>query len=134
MLTVPDFYNLIAHERGLPAEWRWYSLRVLPERQHGKPTPRDQAYVLVHGAVCTAVFRTGPRKGQTNWLKLDKATQAEFVIPMVELDARIERWEREAGSCRECGGTGQSVRSIGIDGTSYRPCMRCDANQLQMFK
>jgi hypothetical protein len=131
----PDFYNLIARERGLPEAWRWYELRVLPEHKAGRPlTPRDQSFVLVRGAVCSTIYRSGPRKGQTNWHKRDKSTEIEFVIAVTDFDARIARWEAETGSCRACGGTGQAVRSCGAGGTTYRACTRCDANQLEMFR
>lgn len=133
--TPPDFYNLIARERGLPEAWRWYSLSVLPEPRPGQPlAPRDQSFALVRGAVCSAVFQSGPRKGQRNWGKRDKSTELEFVLALAELDARIARWEHETGSCRSCGGTGQAVQSFSAGGTTYRACTRCDANQLEMFR
>jgi hypothetical protein len=98
MTEEPDFYNLIARERGMPEGWRWYSLEARPTffaGPGGIDVAREKAVCLVKGAVCTAVITRGPRKGHTNWKKLDRATECEMVITFVEYDARVAAWRAE---------------------------------------
>lgn len=127
--TPPDFYNLIAHERGMPDGWRWYSLEAKPSFWSGTQQPaRDQAFAIVRGAVCTATIQRGPRKGQTKWSKRDKSTDAEIVIRLDELDARIARWELETNRCSLCGGCGAETGSIDFRSggeIKKRLCNRC---------
>lgn len=129
-MKVPDFYNLIAHERGMPAEWQWYSLIVKPEPPWpGNERPaREHCFVLVRGAVCAVFYQRGPRAGHKNWTKRDKATDVEIVIGRVEYDERTMRWERETGMCKDCGGDGQELWSVGREGTKTKPCQRCGAS------
>lgn len=123
----PDFYNLIAHERGMPDGWRWYSLEVKPSFWSGTQPARDQAFAIVRGAVCTSTIQRGTRKGQTNWSKRDKSTDIEIVIRLDELDARIARWELETNRCSLCGGCGAETESIDFRSGEIkkRPCRRC---------
>ncbi len=86
----PDFYNLIAHERGAPPDWRWFSVQA-----HGEN--REHGAVVVRGAVCTATYTRGPRKGQTNWTKMDHSTVREFVITFADYDARAAKWRAGNG-------------------------------------
>lgn len=90
-----DIYNIIARERGAEPEWQWYSLQAVGE-------DRKNGAALVKGAVCTATFKSGPRKGETNWAKRDKTTEREFLITFVEHDARVAAWEAEHGTCSSC--------------------------------
>lgn len=109
MTKPPDFYNEIARERGAAEGWQWYSLQGIGEN-------RAQGAALVKGAVCTAVYKSGPRKGQTNWMKLDKSTEREFLITFAEYDARVREYETRTGRCSSC-----------VDGKyeTGRDCHRC---------
>ena len=89
----PDFYNLIAQGRGAPPGWRWYSLEARPTVY---PPDRANGVAIVRGAVCTAVFTRGPRKGQPNWEKLDRSTDCEIIITFADYDARVAAWRAGA--------------------------------------
>lgn len=116
----PDFYNLIARDRGAPEGWRWFDLRVIGERPHH--------VIHVKGAVCDAVYKSGRYKGWPNWTKRDRSTERELVITPAEFDAAIAKWESETGLCHKCGGDGQELASCGVGGNTYRPCSRCKAS------
>jgi hypothetical protein len=121
-VVAPDFWNMIAIDRGMPEGWRWWSVKVL-----GSPTtPREHAAALVKGAVPTVRFKTGRRAGEINWAKA--SGKAEMVITFRDFDERALRWERETGKCKDCGGDGLAFAGwSGADGTSSRPCARCRA-------
>jgi len=123
-MTGPDLYNLFAATQGVPEGWRWYEVRAVRQRAGDG--------VLIKGAVCTAVYSRGPRKGQTDWHKLDRATVRELFATFAQLDAVRDTWERETGKCAKCGGDGQEVESVGtragVTHRTYRPCTRCDAS------
>lgn len=94
----PDFYNLIARERGMPEGWRWYSLEARPKFWSGNAPDRTKAVVLVRGAVCTAVFTRGKHKDHTNWAKRDRGTDIDLVISLADYDARVAAWRAEHSS------------------------------------
>lgn len=118
MSKLPDFYNMIAHERGAPSDWHWFELRGVGERP-------NHAF-LVRGGVAPLLTR-GKNKGHHNWRLLDKSTVREFVVTPADLEARTLKWEQETGSCHRCGGDGQELASCGIRGNTYRDCSRCKA-------
>lgn len=95
MTDEPDFYNMIARERGMPEGWRWYQLEARPQVWSGNEPDRSKAVVLVRGAVCTAVFTRGKRKGQTNWEKRDRSTDCEIVISLADYDAKVAAWRKD---------------------------------------
>lgn len=110
-----DFYNLIAAERGLPEGWRWFHVRAV-----------DGGDSIVTGAVCTMLFKSGPRKGRPNWDKRDRSTQREIVVTREQLQERRAQWERDTGKCVQCFGTKAEFASwSSIEGTKTRPCRRC---------
>jgi hypothetical protein len=111
-----DWFNLISGERGMPAGWMWYSARAI-----------NGGFLLI-GAVCTATFQRGPRKGTINWTKRDRATEREILITRADLEARQAQWERETGNCRQCFGTAQEWAGWSAKaGTIFKPCRRCGA-------
>ncbi len=116
-MNAPDWINMLAVERGQPEGWRWYRLESIGEA--------DDAHrvVLVKGGVPGAVFKSGPRKGKTNWAKATH--QAELAITAADVQARAERWEGDTGNCHKCGGDGLQVCGVGVGGTRTRPCPRC---------
>ena len=84
---------VVAQERGAPPGWRWYSLEARPTVY---PPDRANGVAIVRGAVCTAVFTRGPRKGQPNWKKLDRSTDCEIIITFADYDARVAAWRAGA--------------------------------------
>ncbi|MFP2898778.1 hypothetical protein [Corallococcus sp. 4LFB] len=107
-----DFWNLIAQrKRGVPEGWRWFSIQG-----KGHPAPREQCTSIVTGAVCTATFKSGPRKGELNWAKRDRSTERELAIPFPEFDAFLLEWEAETGRCHNCYGNGRAFDRV---------CYRC---------
>lgn len=109
-----DFINMIAIERGAPAGWRWFA----QEGMHGGR--------LVTGAVCHALYKSGPRQGQTNWAKRDKTTERKILISDEALRDRCAKWERDTGKCSECFGTGAAWAGWSRDkGDFTKPCRRC---------
>ena len=116
----PDFYNLIAAERGVPEGWRWFELKAI-----GEVGDRANGAVIIKGAVCTAVFKSGPRKGEKNWSK--RTDQRELVVSMREYDAFKEAWSTRTGLCSSCGGRGETLVRASADGNKeYGPCRMCN--------
>jgi hypothetical protein len=112
-----DFWNLIAHERGMPDGWKWFRLEVLEHRLPGEPSA-----VTITGAVCTAVHKSGKNKGCTNWSKKDSTTQRTLLVADGEYDARRKRWETETGVCSNCFGDGDDrLERNGV-------CRRCSGS------
>lgn len=117
-----DFYNLIAAERGMPAGWKWNLLKCVGELEN------DGSGVLVTGAVCTAIYSRGKRKGDTNWKKRDRSTEKELFISRNEYEKRRQKWQADTGKCVECLGSGKTLASMSIyTGKTYRPCHECKA-------
>lgn len=111
-----DFYDIIAKERGVPADWRWFKIEAKGDGAH--------VVFLLTGAVPNGVISRGKYKGKP---KYDKSTQRELVITRAELDAAHDTWERETGKCYRCNGTGKVITSAHANGErTYRDCRRCD--------
>lgn len=114
MSDKPDFINMIASERGAPDGWQWYRQEAI------------DGGLLVTGAVCDATYKSGPRKGLTNWSKRDKATERRILISELAMLGRRMQWERDTGKCSECFGTGAEWAGWSAkDGNRTRPCRRC---------
>lgn len=122
----PDFYNLIATERGLPPGWRWYSLNVIGvDYDAPSAKQREHGAVMVKGAICTAIYKSGPRKGERNWTK--RTDERELVITFRELEEFTANWEIKTALCSNCGSGGDSGKelvSAGVNGPTYRPCTK----------
>jgi hypothetical protein len=116
-VSAPDFYNLIAVERGMPEGWRWCSVEgVGDDREHGG--------AMVTGAVPIGARKAGKNKGWPKWPPARKCNKV--FITFAALDARMLQWERDEGKCSTCGGGGRQVAGISVvDGTTYRVCSRC---------
>lgn len=111
MPFIDHVQTIAARKAGNPS-WRWCSLERVGEDS-----------ILVTGGVPTEVFKSGPRKGSTNWSKVQ---QSKLVVTDAELQTERERHERETGRCASCDGEGLIVYSMSADGTSKkRKCDRC---------
>lgn len=109
-----------ARERaGMSPEWKMY-------RWEKQPANGTSTFVNVTGAVCSAVFKAGPRKGYTNWSKLDKTTECTVSLGLNEHKEWLGEWERKTGQCNECQGSGQQPAGwTRAEGPLYRACPRC---------
>jgi hypothetical protein len=84
---------------------------------------RDLGFYL-QGAVPIGTYSRGPRKGRPKWPPLGQLQR--LVITTEEVAQARIWWENETGLCSYCGGSGQQVKSIGINGTIYRECIGCE--------
>jgi hypothetical protein len=107
-MSAPDWFTMIAWERGLAVDWIWFRSEVV------------DGYFLVTGVVCP-VFQRGPRKGLRNWAKRYKSTERTLVITPAELRACQLRWEVASGRCHACRGAGEERMSA----RKMRTCQRC---------
>lgn len=113
-MSAPDIHAIAARAvHGLPADWQ--------PRIYGC-LDRDQFYL--RGAVPIGTYSRGPRKGRPKWPPLGQLDLVVITADEVK-QARI-CWENETGLCSHCGGSGQQVKSTGINGTTYRECDACD--------
>jgi hypothetical protein len=82
--------------------------------------------VLLTGGVYTETFKTGPRKGRTNYSKPVSGTARIFVLSRASMRAFDREWEAETGKCVRCQGGGRRVTGwSAVDGTTYRECTDC---------
>lgn len=111
-----------AREKGkLPPDWEFYKWRSMPEsRQYLEPC----LYHEITGAVAP-IKTKGKNKGRRDWDKMDKATKRVIVITPEEHETWLQEWERKTGKCNRCVGEGQTVKSFGVGGTTYRECATC---------
>lgn len=110
----PDPFMLVAQLRGVPAGWRWFSSEKI-----------DGSF-LVTGAVCTATYASGPKKGQENWTRRDRATERRLVITVDEMEHAKGRWETEHNLCAGCGGSARETTGWSeTNGVRTGPCRRC---------
>jgi len=117
-MSRPNLMEMHARERaGMGEDWTVFLYRWMPPG--GPPI-----YLEMTGAVAPQ-YRTGPRKGRTNYRRRDRATERTVYIRVEEHDAWLARWEGETGQCRGCAGVGDKPWRSGPDGTETRPCHRC---------
>lgn len=117
-MNAPDWYNLLAVERGQPEGWQWYRLQGIGDG-------RENGAVLLKGGVPNGTFKSGPRKGEINWAKATHV--AEVVITFADIGNRCMRWEVETGSCFNCGGDGSETAGWSAEaGHEARKCSRCN--------
>jgi hypothetical protein len=113
-VSAPDIHAIAARRvHGLPADWQ--------PRIYGC-LDRDLGFYL-RGAVPIGTYSRGPRKGRPKWPPLGQLERVVITADEVK-QARI-CWENETGLCSHCGGSGQQVKSTGINGTTYRECGAC---------
>jgi hypothetical protein len=112
----PDLYNLAAQLlRGMPPDWRWCKLESIN-------TPFGR-FTQVTGAVPTGIYSHGSKKGRPKWPAKRNCNVLQFSPAEIE-QVRL-KWEDETGKCSACGGDGQELFKISIEGNSYHKCRRC---------
>ena len=100
-------------------EWRAYKWKCYPQ------DASETIYYEITGI--TAPLKTkGVNKGRPNWDKGDKTTLRIVNILVDEHDNWVNEWEKRTGKCSECTGSGKTIKSSGIEGTTYRTCKRCN--------
>ena len=114
-MTAPDIHAIAARRvHNLPDDWT--------PRIYGC-LDRNLGFYL-RGAVPIGTYSRGPRKGRPKFPPLGKLERV--VITAEEVQRTRIKWENETGLCSHCGGSGQQVKSTGINGTTYRECVACD--------
>ena len=113
-MTSPDIMALAARKvHGLPDDWKPQIYETLD---------RGMGFAL-RGAVPIGTYSRGPRKGRPKWPP--RGQLQRVAITADEVRRQRIQWEIETGLCSYCGGSGQQVKSIGINGTTYRECSVC---------
>jgi hypothetical protein len=118
-MNPPDIHAIAARKvHNLPDEWQ---PRIYGCLDRGLTAEHSGFYL--RGAVPIGTYSRGPRKGRPKWPPLGQLQRVVITADEVK-QARIQ-WENETGLCSHCGGSGQQVKSVGIDGTTYRECGAC---------
>jgi hypothetical protein len=116
-----DFYaeHCKALRPTLPLDWKAFRFICVHESgdQRGPVIG-----ISVTGAECTATHSDG----STNW---DERGPATTVVLDINAHKQFKLdWEQRTGNCYECQGSGQTMASCGINGTTYRTCVRCSGS------
>lgn len=94
--------------------WHWYKIRSVG------------SFTIFNGAVCTILYKSGPKKGRLNWTTRDKSTEREIILTNGDIDRWRKAWSERTGKCLRCTGDGRMViRVSASEGTSYRECRLC---------
>jgi hypothetical protein len=88
----------------------------------------DSEYFEIEGGVYKTCFKRGPRKGEINYRAPEPGTGCTVVLPRKLYKQWLERWEREMGLCSACEGSGRTLASCGVSGTTYRTCSKCSGS------
>lgn len=120
-----DFLKAFIQEKyGVPDNWwiaKWERKNYAPTGGRG---PNE--FMLVTGAVCPEVYKSGPRKGSENWSKRDRSTEMVAAVILSDLDAFELEWEQKTGLCKTCVGSGQEWRGWNRKtGDRFEECRRC---------
>ena len=76
--------------------------------------------------VTAPAVKSGPRNGKPNW-RSPEAVRVARMVPWADMDRFADEWSDETGKCSKCVGDGQVFQSWHhIDGTTFRPCPKCD--------
>lgn len=102
-------------------DWGVYRWEHLPESNG----------MMLTGAVVTATYKSGKRKGMTNWTKRDASTERRIFISYAEREAYEAAWEASTGKCSRCEGEGKTPAGWSKDtGQTYRDCPKCKGTGL----
>lgn len=127
-----DYYNAFARSRGAPEGWQWFELKVLGienmKYDEINNRPDDQAYSQMMGGVCNVVFKSGKRKGKSNWSKRDRTADRTLIFSRAEINAFLFAHCEHHGWCFECVGRGAQCHRAGDDGIFYVACKKCSGS------
>lgn len=96
-------------------EWTWYAWKVL--------RPTDDT--LVTGGIPNRRKDGRLREGRARW---DGVVGQQCVVTAEEVAEARATYERDSGRCADCAGCGETIKSAGIHGRTYRTCRRCDGS------
>lgn len=114
-MSSPDIHAITARRiHNLPDEWE--------PRIYGC-LDRGLGFYLI-GAIPIGTYSRGPRKGRPKWPP--RRELQRVVITANEVRETQIQYENETGLCCRCGGSGQTVKSVGVAGTTYRECIGCE--------
>ena len=122
-MTKLDLWNEYAMAHGAPKGWQWSTVEVLENTGPGR-------FDRLVGGVFSTLYKSGPRKGRTNYKKPDDGTRREFII---ENGAWL-KWRAEfllsRGLCVRCEGEGRLIVMASTkDGARYERCpAQCPAS------
>lgn len=109
----------LRREYELPDDFKFYAWKCYPPGS-------DTIYVEFKGAICTEVYKSGPRKGRTNYQK--STGEREFHVPVDRAAKWEAEWQAETGNCLNCTGTGNEWAGwSSTEGNKERPCRKCGA-------
>jgi hypothetical protein len=81
---------------------------------------------IVTGCVPAGIYLRGTRKGQPRYSHPKAKDRKQVVVSKAEMLQEAQKYETETGKCWDCKGTGQRYAGWHhIDGTRFRPCVRC---------
>jgi hypothetical protein len=103
-----DFLSLAARGVVGIADWTWRKSECVD----------PPGTFLVTGAVYPEKFKSGPRKGRTNYSITAPNTDRNVVVTRAQVDAAKEAWSVETGLCHACSGN---------DTTLHKPTKPCKA-------
>ena len=117
-MKAPDFFALAARQtHSLPDEW----MPCIYESIDGG--------FLLHGSVPIGTYSRGPRKGRPKWPPT--CEMKRVIVTRAQVEGAKSAYEQETGKCHRCGGSGQTVKSVGINqATTYRTCAMCNGSGL----
>lgn len=103
-----------------PEGFRFFRWECFPK------TSAVTIYYQLTGAVAVHLYKSGPRKGRTNWKLRDKSTEKEIVITVADQLEWDKQWQERTGLCLRCGGEKKTVwKWSAKDGTEYMTCAKC---------
>jgi len=112
-----DLSQLLAAEvAGIPG-WQWSSSEAID----------PPGTLLMTGAVYPVTYKSGPRKGRTNYGKPTPGTERKIVVTRAQRDEFFARWEQSSGVCSDCfGDKGREVWSTKANAKQWQTCKRCN--------
>lgn len=115
-----DFSLMALREKfTLPDGWEIYAWEL-------KNMDTDAEYILHSGAVVTATYSRGPRKGEKNWAKSNRQSEMDLPLTCEEIAAFLAKWTAETGLCHHCHGNGTAWHGwSAARGNDYRICRHC---------
>ena len=122
---MPDRIDIVTEgakaKFGLPADWKMFQWEWA-----GKDA---REFLVLTGAVCTATFKRGRRKGEDNYASRDRSTEVSVTLTRGDIDGILAAYEHATGKCHECQGTKEEwVGWTREQGSVFRPCKRCGAS------
>lgn len=101
---------------GIPDDLACVGLEIMSRSGKRSPTGRED---FGDTKVTFAKVATGPRGGRK------VIEQRVAVASKADAEAMAMAFEAQSGECSKCPGDGKTVASVGVGGTTYTTCSRC---------